>query len=45
MRHAAKRTTIHEILRIAMDLERRTMALYTAFVSHHADIPSCRSSG
>ena len=39
MRHAAKRTTIHEVLRIAMDLERRTMALYTAFVSHHAARP------
>ena|ERR1044071_8969359 len=39
MRHAAKRTTIHEVLRIAMDLERRTMALYTAFVSQHAAEP------
>src|SRR6266436_4976618 len=39
MRHAAKRTTIHEILRIAMDLEKRTMALYTAFVSQHAREP------
>jgi len=37
MRHAAKRTTIHEVLRIAMDLERRTMSLYTAFVSQHAE--------
>src|SRR5437763_16366917 len=39
MRHAAKRTTIHEVLRIAMDLERRTMSLYTAFVSQHAGEP------
>ena len=39
MRHTAKRTTIHEILRIAMDLEKRTMALYTAFVSQHATHP------
>lgn len=39
MRHAAKRATIHEILRIAMDLERRTMALYTAFVSQHVREP------
>src|SRR5437660_6243183 len=39
MRHAAKRTTIHEVLRIAMELERRTMALYTAFVSQHAAEP------
>src|SRR6266851_4361029 len=39
MRHAAKRTTIHEVLRIAMELERRTMALYTAFVAQHADEP------
>ena len=39
MRHAAKRTTIHEVLRIAMDLERRTMSLYTAFVSQHAAEP------
>jgi rubrerythrin len=39
MRHAAKRTTIHQVLRIAMDLERRTMALYTAFVSQHAAQP------
>ncbi len=39
MRHAAKRTTIHEILRIAMDLEKRTMALYTAFVAQHAREP------
>lgn len=42
MRRAAKRTTIHEILRIAMDLERRTMALYTAFVSQHAREPELR---
>jgi rubrerythrin len=39
MRHAAKRTTIHQVLRIAMDLEKRTMALYTAFVSQHAAQP------
>ena len=39
MRHAAQRKTIHEILRIAMDLERRTMALYTAFVSQHGAEP------
>jgi rubrerythrin len=39
MRHAAKRTTIHEVLRIAMDLERRTMSLYTAFVSQHTAEP------
>ena len=39
MRRAAKRATVHEILRIAMDLERRTMALYTAFVSQHSDEP------
>ena len=39
MRHAAKRTTIHEVLRIAMDLERRTMTLYTAFVSQHGADP------
>jgi rubrerythrin len=39
MRHAPKRTTIHEVLRIAMDLEKRTMALYTAFVSQHAAEP------
>jgi rubrerythrin len=39
VRHAAKRTTIHEVLRIAMDLERRTMALYTAFVAQHAAEP------
>ena len=39
MRHAAKRTTIHEVLRIAMDLERRTMTLYTAFVTQHAAQP------
>jgi len=39
MRHAPKRTTIHEVLRIAMDLERRTMTLYTAFVSQHGEEP------
>src|SRR2546423_2791995 len=39
MRHAAKRTTIHEVLRIAMELERRTVALYTAFVSQDAAEP------
>jgi rubrerythrin len=39
MRHAAKRTTVHQVLRIAMDLEKRTMALYTAFVSQHAAQP------
>ena len=39
MRHAPKRTTIHEVLRIAMDLEKRTMALYTAFVSQHGTEP------
>jgi len=39
MRHAAKRTTIHEVLRIAMDLERRTMTLYTAFVTQHGAEP------
>ena len=39
MRHAAKRTTVHQVLRIAMDLEKRTMALYTAFVSQHAAHP------
>ncbi len=42
MRHAAKRTTVHQVLRIAMDLEKRTMALYTAFVSHHAAHPELR---
>lgn len=36
MRRTAKRTTIHEILQTAMDLEKRAMELYTAFVSHHA---------
>lgn len=39
MRHTAKRATLHEVLQIAMELEKRTMALYTAFVSHHADNP------
>jgi len=39
MRHAPQRTTIHEVLRIAMDLERRTMTLYTAFVSQHGAQP------
>jgi rubrerythrin len=39
MRRVAKRTTVHEVLRIAMDLEKRTMALYTAFVSQHAEEP------
>jgi rubrerythrin len=39
MRHAAKRTTVHQVLRIAMDLEKRTMALYTTFVSQHAAQP------
>jgi rubrerythrin len=39
MKHTAKRATVHEILRIAMDLERRTMSLYTAFVSHHGHVP------
>jgi len=39
MRRAAKRATVHEILRIAMDLEKRTMALYTAFVSQHSGEP------
>ncbi len=39
MKHSTKRATVHEILRIAMDLEKRTMALYTAFVSHHAHEP------
>lgn len=39
MRHAPQRKTIHEILRIAMDLEKRTMALYTAFVSQHSAEP------
>jgi len=39
MRHAAKRTTVHQVLRIAMDLEKRTMALYTAFVTQHASQP------
>ena len=37
MKRTAKRATIHEILQIAMELEKRTMALYTAFVSHHQD--------
>lgn len=39
MRHVAQRKTIHEILRIAMDLEKRTMSLYTAFVSQHTAEP------
>ncbi len=39
MRHAAQRKTVHEILRIAMDLEKRTMALYTAFVAQHGEEP------
>ena len=39
MKRSAKRATIHEIIQIAMELEKRTMALYTAFVSHHAENP------
>lgn len=42
MRRKAKRATVHEILEIAMELERRTMALYTAFVSHHGKEPELR---
>jgi rubrerythrin len=42
MRHSAKRATVHDILRIAMDLEKRTMSLYTAFASHHAHEPELR---
>jgi rubrerythrin len=39
MKRTAKRATVHEILQIAMELEKRTMALYTAFLSHHSDKP------
>ena len=39
MKRTAKRATIHEILQIAMELERKAMALYTAFVSHHQNDP------
>jgi rubrerythrin len=42
MKHSSKRATVHEILRIAMDLEKRTMALYTAFSSQHAHEPELR---
>lgn len=39
MKRSSKRTTIREVLQIAMDLEKRTMALYTVFVSQHAREP------
>ena len=39
MKRSSKRATIHEILQIAMELEKRTMALYTAFVSQHSHDP------
>ncbi len=39
MKRSTKRATIHEILQIAMELERRTMMLYTAFVSQHSHEP------
>ena len=42
MRHAAKRATIHEVLAIAMDLEKRTMSLYSALAAHHAKEPELR---
>lgn len=42
MRKSAKRTTIHEVLATAMDLEKRAMELYTAFVSHHPEPPELR---
>ena len=39
MKRTTKRATVHEVLQMAMDLEKRTMALYTAFVSHHKATP------
>lgn len=36
MKRTTRRRTVHEVLQIAMELERRTMELYTAFVSHHS---------
>lgn len=35
MKRSTKRATIHEVLRTAMDLEKRAMELYTAFVTHY----------
>lgn len=42
MRKSAKRATIHEVLATAMDLEKKAMELYTAFVSHHPEPPELR---
>lgn len=42
MKKTAKRATVHEVLTQAMDLEKRAMELYTAFVSHHAHEPELR---
>ena len=39
MKRTSYRQTIHEVLQIAMELERRTMELYTAFVSQHSETP------
>ena len=39
MKRTSHRRTIHEVLQIAMELERRTMELYTAFVSQHSETP------
>ena len=39
MKRTTHRRTVHEVLQIAMELERRTMTLYTAFVSHHSKDP------
>jgi rubrerythrin len=42
MKQTAKRATVHEVLATAMDLEKKAMELYTAFVSHHAAEPELR---
>ena len=42
MRPKAKRATVHEVLATAMDLEKKAMELYTAFVSHHEEEPELR---
>jgi rubrerythrin len=42
MRQTAKRMTVHDVLATAMDLEKKAMELYTAFVSHHAAEPELR---